>query len=82
MGEREAVLLELRGAATRLLSAAVRLGALAPTEAQDCWRAWHRRSRRPRSGARATSRRALLAAAELEVFALAHARADARLFGT
>jgi urease accessory protein len=79
----DAVALELRGAASSLLSAAVRLGSLSPTGAQTVL-------------ARLTP--ALVAAAELaatlgldelrstmpelEMYALMHARAEARLFST
>jgi urease accessory protein len=79
----DAVALELRGAASSLLSAAVRLGSLSPTGAQTVL-------------ARLTP--ALAAAAELaatlgldelrstmpelEMYALMHARAEARLFST
>jgi urease accessory protein len=79
----DATALELRGAASSLLSAAVRLGSLSPTGAQTVL-------------ARLTP--ALVAAAELaatlgldelrstmpelEMYALMHARAEARLFST
>lgn len=81
--EREAVTLELRGAAAALLSAAVRLGALAPTRAQvilaDMASALASAAARacalPLEDVAATS-------PELEIFSLLHQRAEARLFST
>jgi urease accessory protein len=81
--ERTAVLVELRGAAGALLSAAVRLGALAPARAQVVLA-----QVAPALAAAADSARALkledlsVTAPELELYALMHARADARLFST
>lgn len=81
--ERDAVLVELRGAASALTSAAVRLGALAPTRAQTIL------AQVAPALADAAARACALSlddvsstAPELELFALAHARADARLFTT
>lgn len=81
--ERDAVLVELRGAASALLSAAVRLDALAPTQAQVVLA-------RLAPALAAAAERALdrpvdrlaSTAPELELHALAHARADVRLFTT
>ncbi|MEA2330137.1 MAG: urease accessory protein [Thermoleophilaceae bacterium] len=80
---REAVLIELRGAATALLSVAVRLGALAPAPAQVAL------ARLAPSLAAAAEEALALdldelssTAPELELFALRHARADARMFST
>ncbi|HEX4806465.1 MAG TPA: urease accessory UreF family protein [Conexibacter sp.] len=81
--ERDAVLVELRGAAGALTSAAVRLGALAPTKAQVLLARLA-----PALAAAAEDALALpiedvsSTAPELELFALAHPRADVRLFST
>jgi urease accessory protein len=79
----EAVLVELRGAASGLLSAAVRLGRLSARQAQAAERslapalveACAEAVRLPLDAMRSS-------ALELEVHAIRHARADARLFIT
>jgi urease accessory protein len=79
----ETVLLELRGAASGLLSAAVRLGRLSPVRAQVMLRALGPAIRRAAARALATGVHKLSATApEIEVHALAHRRADARFFST
>jgi urease accessory protein len=83
MSARAAVLVELRGAATALLGAAVRLGALSPGPAQVLL------ARLAPTLAAAAEEALTLdldqlssTMPELELFALRHARADARLFST
>ena len=80
---RDAVLVELRGAASALLSAAVRLDALAPTRAQVIL-AGAAPALAVAAGRALTVGldRLSSTAPELELFALAHARAGARLFAT
>lgn len=79
----DAVLVELRSAAAGLLSAAVRLGALSPVRAQVILA-----ELAPALAAAAQSALELgldelsATAPELELAALAHARADARMFAT
>jgi urease accessory protein len=79
----DAVLVELRGAAVALLSAAVRLGALRPARAQILLARLI-----PAFAAGAEEALSLdldqlsSTTPQLEVFALRHARADARLFST
>jgi urease accessory protein len=83
IAERDAVLIELRGAAASLLSAAVRLGAVSPTVAQivlaDLARSLHEAATdalaRELDDVHATT-------PEIELYALAHTRAQARLFST
>lgn len=83
IGEREAVLLELRGAMTSLLSSAVRLGRLGPIGAQTM-------AQRLAPALVAAAEDALerepgelySSAVELDVAALAHGRRDARTFAT
>lgn len=83
IAERDAILVELRGAAGALLSAAVRLGALAPTRAQLLMLKLAPALVAAANRARATPVDHLSATApELELFALAHAHADARLFSS
>jgi urease accessory protein len=83
IGAREAVLLELRGVATALLSAAVRLAAIGPVPAQVVLARLA-----PRIAAAAEEALTLgpgelrSTTPELELFALRHRRADARLFAT
>ena len=79
----DAVLVELRGAAAGLLSAAVRLGRLSPTRAQVALlelapaieRAAEEAIELPLDEVRSS-------AFELELYAVAHRRADARFFST
>lgn len=78
-----AVLIELRGAAAGLFSAAVRLGRLSALRAQGALRGLEP----PLHTAAAEALRAPIdllraAAPELEIYALRHRRADARLFMT
>lgn len=83
MSALDAVLVELRGAGASLMSAATRLNEISPVRAQivlsrlapDFARAGERAVRLPLSGLSAS-------APELELFALEHARADARLFAS
>ncbi len=83
IGERDAVLVELRGAAAALTSAAVRLGALAPTKAQVLLARLATALARAAEDALALDVEDLSSTApELELFALAHHRADVRLFAT
>ncbi len=83
IAEPDAVLVELRGAASALLSAAVRLGALAPTRAQVVLAQLAPALARAAVDACATTLDDICSTApELELFALAHPRADARLFAT
>lgn len=83
LGEEEAVLLELRGAAWAILSAAVRLGRLSARRAQAALVGLE-----PALRAAATEALTLPAESmrssvpELEVHALRHGWADARLFAT
>jgi urease accessory protein len=78
-----AVVLELRGAAAGLLSAAVRLGRLAPVRAQVVLHRLGPALERGAALALALDDDALRSTAvELEVAALAHRRADARFFST
>jgi urease accessory protein len=80
---REAVLVELRGTAVGLHSAAVRLGALAPARAQLHLRRLHPAIERAADHALELGLSELHASTpELEVHALIHRRADARLFAT
>jgi urease accessory protein len=80
---RSAVLVELRGAATALLSAAVRLGALAPDPAQVALAQLGPQLATATEEALELELDELRSTApELELFALRHARADARLFAT
>ncbi|HEX5146936.1 MAG TPA: urease accessory UreF family protein [Conexibacter sp.] len=79
----DAVLVELRGAAGALLSAAVRLGALNPTGAQLALAQLGPAFARAAGDAcTRTLDHVSATAPELELFALAHVRADARLFTT
>lgn len=79
----EAVLIELRGMATALLSSAIRLGRLSPLRAQAVLRnlapiiarAAEEALTLPRDGLRAMG-------PELEIYAISHRRSDARLFAT
>jgi len=83
IGERDAVLLELRGAMTSLLSSAVRLGRLGPIGAQTM-------ALRLAPALSAAAGDALereigelySSAVELDIAALAHGRRDARTFAT
>ena len=81
--ERDAVLVELRGMAVALLSAAVRLGDLAPTQAQVLLAhlAPAIAAAADRSGSIHLSQ-LTATAPELELSSLAHSRADARLFAS
>jgi urease accessory protein len=80
---RDAVLVELRGAAAALLSAAVRLGAMSPVRSQV---ALARMAHALEDAAEGVLRSDLSAtsstAPELELYAMAHGRADAKLFAT
>jgi urease accessory protein len=79
----EAVLAELRGAAAGLLSAAVRLGRLSARQAQVAERSLAPALVRACDEALRLPSEAMRSSAfELEVHALRHARADARLFIT
>ena len=83
VSRRDAVLLELRGAAAGLLSAAVRLGRLAPMRAQAVLLAL--RAALERAADDALTRRVdelRSGTFELEVHALAHRRAETRFFST
>jgi len=80
---RDAVLVELRGAAAALLSSAVRLGAMSPMRSQVALArmapALEEAAERALGGdASQTSS----TAPELELYAMTHRRADARLFAT
>jgi urease accessory protein len=80
---RDAVLVELRGAAAGVLSAAVRLGRLAPTRAQVVLLELAPAIERATDAALALQLGDLRAGAfELELCALVHRRADARFFST
>jgi urease accessory protein len=81
--EREAVLLELRGAMTSLLSSALRLGRLGPIGAQTMALRLSPALVAACEAARATPAGELHSSAvELDVAALAHGRRDARTFAT
>lgn len=81
--KREAVLVELRSAAAGLLSAAVRLGAISPLRAQTVLAELAPALARAGDEALTLGTDELSATTpELEVFALAHSRSDARLFAT
>jgi urease accessory protein len=81
--ERDAVMVELRGAAAGLLSAAVRLGRLSPTRAQVALLGLAGTMELAADDALARDVDGLRSSAfELEVHALAHDRADARFFST
>jgi urease accessory protein len=83
LGTGDAVLLELRGAAGGLLSAAVRLGRLDPLRAQAVLRALAPALGRAADDAlTATLDDARTTVPELEIRALAHRRRDARMFAT
>ncbi len=83
LSTREAVLVELRGSAAALLSAAVRLGAIAPVRAQVVLARLAPALERAADTAVLLSLDELSATApELEIAALAHARADARMFAS
>lgn len=83
IGLRDAVLVELRGAAAGLLAAAVRLGRLRPTRAQVCLATLASPMGRAADRAIAASLDDLHATApELEIHAMAHARAETRFFQT
>ena len=80
---RDAVLVELRGAAAGLLSAAVRLGRLTPMRAQALLAGLAPALERAADVALALGTEDLRSGAfELEVHAMAHRRAEARLFST
>jgi urease accessory protein len=80
---RDAVLLELRGTAAGLLSAAVRLGAVPPARAQALLHRLHPAIEQAAEHALALELDQLHASApELELHLLAHERADARLFAS
>lgn len=83
LSAREAVLIELRGSAASLLSAAVRLGAIPPTRAQVIL---SELTPAIIDGAETALGLELSemnsTAPELELFSLAHAQADARMFRT
>jgi urease accessory protein len=80
---RDAVLVELRGAAAGLLSAAVRLGRLAPTRAQVVLLELAPAIERATATALTLRPDDLRAGAfELELCSLVHGRADARFFST
>jgi urease accessory protein len=83
VARRHAVLLELRGAAAGLLSAAVRLGRLAPVRAQTTLLALEPALGRAADDALARDTNDLRSGAfELEIHALAHHRAETRFFST
>lgn len=83
ISERDAVLLELRGAAAGLLSAAVRLGRLSPTRAQVALLGMSAAIELAAADALRRDVDALRSGAfELELHALAHRRADARSFSS
>lgn len=83
IGILEAVLVELRGMAAGLLAAAVRLGRLPPMRAQVCLAALAPALERAAHGAVALRLDDLHATApELEICAMAHARAGTRFFQT
>jgi urease accessory protein len=79
----DAVLLELRGSAGGMLSAAVRLGRLSPLRAQALL---HRMAPALAAAGEAAASVALgglrATGPELEILALVHLRADARMFST
>ena len=78
---RSAVLIELRGAASLLLSAAVRLGVLGPTYAQSILARMAPALVQACDGACSLSIAVLASSApELELHALRHSRTDGRLF--
>jgi urease accessory protein len=80
---RDALLVELRGTAAGLLSAAVRLGALRPARAQVLLHRLHPAIERAAVHALELELDELHASTpELELYLLAHRRADARLFAT
>lgn len=79
----EAVLVELRCAATTLLSAAIRLDAISPVRVQTLLVLLAPALARAATDALAIGLDQINATSpELELFALAHARTDARLFAT
>jgi urease accessory protein len=79
----QAVLVELRGAAAGLLSAAVRLGALTPTQAQSLLAAMHPAIARAAGHALSLELPDVHATVpELDAHVLTHARAHARLFAS
>jgi urease accessory protein len=79
----DAVLVELRGGAGALLSAAVRLGRLAPARAQAAMYAMAPALQAAaRAAAAAPAGELRSTGPELEIHALNHRRADARLFST
>lgn len=83
IGAEDAVLVELRGAAAGLLSAAVRLGRLEPQGAQLVLHALAPALEAAAAAALDAKLHDLRAtAAELDVMLLAHRRADARMFMT
>jgi urease accessory protein len=83
LSAREAILVELRSAATALLSAAIRLGAVSPVRVQLVLAQLAPALARAASDALALGPGQLSATApELELFALAHARVAGRLFAT
>jgi urease accessory protein len=83
LSKRDAVLIELRGSASALLSAAVRLGAISPRRAQEVMAQLAPALTRAAESALAMRLDEVSSTApELEICALAHARADARLFAT
>jgi urease accessory protein len=83
IGAREAVLLELRGAMTSLLSSAVRLGRLGPIGAQTVALRLAPALATAAEDALDRERDELYSSAvELDVAALAHSRRDARTFAT
>ena len=83
MPRRDAVLLELRGAAAGLLSAAVRLGRLSPIRAQVALLALRPTLELTADEALARDVDGLRSGAfELEVHSLAHRRAETRFFST
>lgn len=81
LSERQVVLLDLRGLAASLLSAAVRLGRLSAFRSQALLRQAEPALLEATAAALATD--VLRSTSpELEIFALAHRRAEARLFAT
>jgi urease accessory protein len=83
IGERDAVLIELRGALSSLLSAALRLGRLGPLDAQIVIRRLAPSIAAAADDALRTPVEAMRSSAyELDVAALAHTRRDARTFAT
>ena len=83
LSQEEAVILELKGTAAQLLSAAVRLGRLSARHAQSALRSLEPAILASAEHAVATPATAMRSTTpELEICALMHRRADSRLFST